>query len=116
MNDTSGSKKRGWLLALSVVALMVILILVSKSPATFLNWFFSILAAFSGLLLFVLVFALVLVVIAAILRRYREKQRQETHDEPPDQRLPQSRMRRSRYIPRQQEPPQSIDDWQDSDC
>ena len=88
MNDTSRSNKCGLLVALGSVTLIVVLIIVSKSPATFLSWFLSILVAFSLLLLFAFVFALVVVVLGAVLRRYRERQRQETDDEPLEQQLP----------------------------
>src|SRR5437868_15179773 len=88
MGNTSRSKKRGLLVALGSVTLIVLLIIVSKSPATFLSWFLSILVAFSLLLLFVLVFALIVVVLGAVLRRYRERQRQETDEQPLEQQLP----------------------------
>src|SRR5438876_11267488 len=88
MNDTSRSNKCGLLVALGSVTLIVVLIIVSKSPATFLSWFLTILVAFSLLLLFAFVFALVVVVLGAVLRRYRERQRQETDEEPLEQQLP----------------------------
>ena len=84
MDDTNRPGQRGLLVLLGVLALFVVLIVVSGSPARFLNWVLSILAAFSLLLLFAFVFALVLVVVAAVLRRYVEKRRQESDDEPPD--------------------------------
>src|SRR5437588_2214374 len=89
MNDTNRPGQRRLLLLLGVVALFVVLIVVSGSPARFLNWVLSILAAFSLLLLFAFVFALVLVVIGAVLRRYVERRRQEPDDEPRDRQSPQ---------------------------
>jgi len=100
---------------LGVVALFVVLIVVSGSPARFLNWVFSILAAFSLLLLFAFVFALVLVVVAAVLRRYMEKRRQEFDDELPVQQSPQPRIRRAQYFHRRQRHDRQDDEWEDCD-
>ena len=104
MGNTSRSNKRGLLVVLGSVTLIVVLIIVSKSPATFLSWFLSILAAFSLLLLFIFVLVLVVVVIGAVLRRYRERQRQETDDEPLEQQLPRH-PRRARRRQRHHQPP-----------
>ena len=107
MEDTNRPNQRGLLVLLGVVALFVVLIVVSGSPAGFLNWFLSILAAFSLLLLFAFVFALVLVVIAAVLHRYMEKRRQNSDDELHDQ---QSHLRRAQYFPRRQRQRQPTDE------
>ncbi len=115
MDDTNRPGQRGLLVLLGVVALFVVLIVVSGSPATFLNWVLSILAAFSLLLLFAFVFALVLVVVAAVLHRYMEKRRQESEDEPPDRQSPQPRMRGAQYFHRRQRHHRSDDEWEDSD-
>ena len=115
MDDTSGPGQRRFLVILGVVALVVILIIVSGSPARFLNWFVSILAAFSLLLLFVLVFAVVLVVIAAVLHRYIKKRRQEFDDEPPVQQTSRPRIRRAQYFPRRQRHQQPSGEREDSD-
>ena len=113
MDDTSGFNKRGRLIGLGIVALLVVLIIVSGSPARFLNWILSLLAAFSLVLLFLFVFALVVVVISAVLHRYIERRRQET--ELPDQQLPQPRMRRVQYTSRREPRRSSNDDWEDND-
>ncbi len=102
MDDTNRPSQRGLLVLLGVVALFVVLIVVSGSPARFLNWVLSILAAFSLLLLFAFVFVLVLVVVAAVLHRYMEKRRQESDDELADQQSPQLRMRGAQYFHRRQ--------------
>ena len=115
MDDTSGPSQRRLLVLLSVVALFVVLIVVFGSPARFLNWVLSILAAFSLLLLFAFVFALVLVVVAAVLHRYMEKRRQESDDEPPDRQSPQPRIRGAPYFHRRQRQHRSDDEWEDSD-
>src|SRR5438270_6416497 len=110
MDDTNRPSQRGLLVLLGVVALFVVLIVVSGSPARFLNWFVSILAAFSLLLLFAFVFALVLVVVAAVLRRYVERRRQEPDDEPRDRQSPQPRMRGAQYFHRRQRHHRSDDE------
>ena len=115
MDDTNRPSQRELLVLLGVVALFVVLIVVSGSPARFLNWVLSILAAFSLLLLFAFVFALVLVVVAAVLHRYMEKRRQESDDESPDQQSPQPRIRRAQYFPRRQRQHQPTDEREDSD-
>ncbi|TMC23912.1 MAG: hypothetical protein E6J33_01765 [Chloroflexi bacterium] len=115
MDDTNRPGQRGLLVLLGVVALFVVLIVVSGSPARFLNWVFSILAAFSLLLLFAFVFALVLVVVAAVLRRYVERRRQEPDDEPRDRQSPQPRMRGAQYFHRRQRHHRPADEWEDRD-
>ncbi len=115
MDDTSGLNRYRLLVVVSIVTLIVILILVSRSPATFLNWFVSILAAFSLLLLFVFVFALVFVVIGAVLHQYIKKRHQETDDESPDQQSLQPRIRRVQYFPRRERHHQPTDEREDSD-
>ncbi len=115
MDDTNRPSQRGLLVLLGIVALFVVLIVVSGSPARFLNWFVSIQAAFSLLLLFAFVFALVLVVISAVLRRYMERRRQEPDDELPNQQSPQPRIRRAQYIHRRQRHHRPADEWEDSD-
>ncbi len=115
MDDTNRPSQRGLLVLLGVVALFVVLIVVSGSPARFLNWVLSILAAFSLLLLFAFVFVLVLVVVAAVLHRYMEKRRQESDDELPDQQSPQPRMRGAQYFHRRQRHHRPTDEWEDSD-
>ena len=102
MDDTNRPGQRRLLLLLGVLALFVVLIVVSGSPARFLNWVLSILEAFSLLLLFAFVFALVLVVVAAVLRRYVERRRQEPDDEPRDRQSPQPRIRGAQYFHRRQ--------------
>ena len=115
MDDTNRPSQRGLLVLLGVVALFVVLIVVSGSPARFLNWVLSILAAFSLLLLFAFVFALVLVVVAAVLHRYMEKRRQESDDGSPDQQSPQPRIRGAQYFHRRQRHHRPADEWEDRD-
>src|SRR5437870_2193076 len=88
VDSTSLRNKRASLIISGIIVFIVLLILISRSPSVFLNWFTVILTALALSMACVLVFVLSNIVIAAIIHRYARKrfrEMQQTENEPPTQ-------------------------------